>query len=372
MKLKISAVITAAIIILFSFSAFAEDKTEINEPNIKTDLSENEANTSTPSDTDESEETNDDKEPPKDEGQDNDESDDNIKKYEFFLNGAESASDVFNVQSYTVLDEEKYNMYGAERIMRRDGAIGEAWAIFEIPYISEIFASSCHLPLDAASMSFELSKDGVTWNEADLTVTVTEDENRWMRIDYSAENISGIKYVKVIWGEEANLQNWWNPYFLGLYANTEEPRETEIVIDGKDELYIPIYEPCEYTLSGRVLDQIGNDTDAAVTWVCDSESVEVSADGKVIISPDMTVGDTFTVRAESGDLFAEKSFTLCASMPADTDGDNIITQKDIDFIIENYGRTADEGNRLCDADKNGVIDIIDLAYAARYMISTED
>ncbi|MDO5311744.1 MAG: hypothetical protein Q4E94_07520, partial [Clostridia bacterium] len=172
--------------------------------------------------------------------------------------------------------------------------------------------------------------------------------------------------------EEANLQNWWNPYFLGLYANTEAPRETEIVIDGRDELYIPIYEPCEYTLCGRVLDQIGNDTDSAVTWVCESESVEVSADGKVIISPDMTVGDTFTVRAESGDLFAEKTFTLCASMPADTDGDNIITQKDIDFIIENYGRTADEGNRLCDVDKNGVIDIIDLAYAARYMTSSED
>lgn len=371
MKLKISVLLTVALVALLSFSAFAEDKTEINAVDINANFPENETNTSTSSDTDESEETNDDKEPTQDEEKDTNDAE-NTKKYEFFMNSAEAASDAFNVQSYTVLDEEKYNMYGAERIMRRDGAIGEAWAIFEIPYVSEIFASSCHLPSDAAPMSFELSKDGVTWIDADVTVTITEDENRWTKIDYSAENISGIKYVKVIWGEEANLQNWWNPYFLGLYANTEAPRETEIVIDSNDELYIPIYEPYEYTLCGRVLDQIGNDTDAAVTWVCESESVEVSADGKVIISSDMTVGDTFTVRAESGDLFAEKTFTLCASMPADTDGDNIITQKDIDFIIENYGMTADEGNRLCDADKNGVIDIIDLAYAARYMISAEN
>lgn len=372
MKLKINVLIMVTLVALLSLSAFADGETEINTVDINADFSESEANTSTPSDAYESDKNDNDKEPPKDEGQDNDESNDDAKKYDFFADKAELASDAFNVQSYTVLEEEKYNMYGAECIMRRDGAIGAAWAIFEIPYVSEIFASSCHLPSDVAPMSIELSKDGATWIDADAAINITENENRWTRIDYSAENISGIKYVKVIWGEEANLQNWWNPYFLGLYANTEAPREAEIVIDGKDELYIPIYEPYEYTLCGRVLDQIGNDIDAAVTWVCESESVEVSSDGKVIISPDMIVGDTFTVRAESGDLFAEKTFTLCESMPADTDGDNIITQRDIDFIIENYGRTSDDDNRLCDADKNGVIDIIDLAYAARYMTSAED
>ena len=62
-----------------------------------------------------------------------------------------------------------------------------------------------------------------------------------------------------------------------------------------------------------------------------------------------------------------KTVKLCAPMPGDTDGDGVITETDIEVIIENYGKEADLNNRLCDVDKNGKIDVIDLAYAARYV-----
>lgn len=57
---------------------------------------------------------------------------------------------------------------------------------------------------------------------------------------------------------------------------------------------------------------------------------------------------------------------MCGAQPGDADGDGVITDSDIDAIILNFGAEVTKDNRLCDADKNGKIDIIDLAYAARY------
>ncbi len=315
----------------------------------------------------------------------------------YLVSSLEQATEFFNVQDYTIEDSEKYSMHDFDTAMRRDNAIGEAWAIFEIPYISKFEATSLHLPEDVAPLKFELSKDGENWTAADVEVTEEPTDGRWTEVRYSASQIRGVRYVKIIWGEEENLQNWWNPYFIALTAQAANPYDAEIVIDTDENICIPMYDSQEYCLSGRVLDQIGLERDSEILWssVPDSsddsddsenseswgetgglddsqgtenpDAVTVNSDGTFTVSADMQPGTKFTVRAQCGELTAEKTFTLCAALPGDTDGDNIITQADIDFILENYGKAANAENRLCDVDKDGKIDIVDLCYAARYV-----
>ncbi|MBS6831942.1 MAG: hypothetical protein KH216_03790, partial [Clostridiales bacterium] len=141
------------------------------------------------------------------------------------------AVEYFNVQDYTIEDSEKQDMHGYDTALRRDRAIGEAWIVFEIPYIRELDARSLHLPGDVAPMKFEFSKDGKVWTAAEVNVAENSYDDRWTELIYSAEQISGVRYVKAIWGEEKNLQNWWNPYFIELSATFAEPFDYEIVID---------------------------------------------------------------------------------------------------------------------------------------------
>lgn len=280
------------------------------------------------------------------------------------------AVEYFNVQDYTIEDSEKQDMHGYDTALRRDRAIGEAWIVFEIPYIRELDARSLHLPGDVAPMKFEFSKDGKVWTAAEVNVAENSYDDRWTELIYSAEQISGVRYVKAIWGEEKNLQNWWNPYFIELSATFADPFDYEIVIDTDESIAIPRYDSREYILSGRVLDQIGLERENEIIWFNVSQNpdeISVSKDGKFTISSDMTDGITFTIQAYCSGLSTEKTFTLCAALPGDTDGDNIITQADIDFILENYGKAANAENRLCDVDKDGKIDIVDLCYAARYV-----
>ena len=97
----------------------------------------------------------------------------------YLVSSLEQATEFFNVQDYTIEDSEKYNMHDFDTAMRRDNAIGEAWAIFEIPYISKFEATSLHLPEDVAPMKFELSKDGEKWTAADVEVTEEPTDGRW-------------------------------------------------------------------------------------------------------------------------------------------------------------------------------------------------
>lgn len=296
-------------------------------------------------------------------------------EYSLSFDSVDLAADSQNVQNYITDDSEKELMYDAENIIRRDGAAGEAWVVFEIPYLAEFRAVSYHLASDVAPLSFEFSKDLEIWEAAEVEIDETVDPERWTRLEYTASDIEGVRYIRVSWGEEKNMGNWWNPYFGGLYANVGDARPCEIVIDTDENLQIPVYESRIYTITARMLDNIGLEFDGEITWsVMPNENsdsgIEISESGEVEITADMEDGMEFTVRAENTEsgLYAEKKFTLCAPMPGDTDGDNVITQTDIDEICSNYGKRVTADNRLCDADKNGVIDIIDLAYAARYMV----
>lgn len=304
-------------------------------------------------------------------GDDNDESD---KTSEFSwtadLSALDGSEESVNVQTYETDDNEAEIMYGAKNVLRRDGNAGEAHVVYEVRYLTEFAAVSYHLASDVAYFSFELSADGESWHTAETEAIETVESGKWTKVEYSASGLENVRYIKVVWGEERNTGNWWNPYFGGLFANVGEAIPAKVVINTEPNLRIPMYDSVKYILSAEVLDRLELRFEDEITWSLidsDDERLSLSSDGEIEIFADMTDGVVFTAKAEAAcGLYAECEFVLCAPMPGDTDGDNVITQTDIEFICENYNKAVTDDNRLCDVDKNGVIDIIDLAFAARY------
>ena len=301
-----------------------------------------------------------------------DDSESTEKIYEHKFLSVEDAYKSYNIQNYVPDDNEKQTIYDTENIMRRDGVSGEAYIIFEIPYVSEFKAISCHRQTDVAEFSFMTSKDGEEWETLEPEITEYIDENKWTRLEYVAENIKSAKYVKVIWGEEKESVHWWNPYFVGLFADSGEGIPERININIDDEISIPMYDSFCLELNAEILDQIDNTVEGEIIWTieeCVDEKIVISEENTIEIFSDMEDGLEIKIKAESQEygLSELKTVKLCAPMPGDTDGDGVITETDIEIIIENYGKEADLNNRLCDVDKNGKIDVIDLAYAARYV-----
>ena len=261
-------------------------------------------------------------------------------------------------------------MHNADKILRRNYEAGIAWIVFEVPYITDFKAVAYHYPQDIENMSYEVSKDGENWSVVDVTEEVFEFDGKWTRYEYTAENIEGARYIKVVWGEEAETNHWWTPYFEGLYVNMGEGVATEIVFEGDTNLQIPQYDSKKYDVSAKVVDQIGLEVDADIELSVTSsdERIAIDEDNKIEIFADMTEGTEIVVSAicEEYELSKEIILTLVPCLLGDANEDNKLTEDDAKLIIDNYGKTAEISNRLCDINKDGKINIIDLAYVLRY------
>lgn len=275
----------------------------------------------------------------------------------------------YNVQNYQIEDSEKQNMYDYETAMRRDEQVGEAWIIFETKHIIQLSAESLHLPEDVAPMKIMFSKDGENWTDSKIVPEIEPEDNRWTKVTYCSNDVEEVRFVKFIWGVENNLQNWWNPYFVGMSVKKGTPTVNKINITTDKNIVLPMYDTKDIQFEAVVKDQLDLEMGTYMFWEIistEDEKITISDEGKLTLSADMKPGMKFTVKLYVKSLEKEKTFVLCSPLPGDTDGDNIITDTDIEFILENYGKTADLQNRLCDVDKNGIIDIIDLCYAAKH------
>lgn len=275
----------------------------------------------------------------------------------------------FNIEDYTVLESEKEEMHNADQILRRNYEGGIAWIVFEVPYLTDFKAVAYHYPQDIENMSYEISKDGENWTEVSVTEEVFEFEGKWTRYEYTAENIEPARYIKVVWGEEAETNHWWTPYFEGLYVNVGEATPTEIMFESGEEIQIPAYDTKKVSISAKLVDQIGIEIEEEVLLSLVSatdERILLNENNEVEITSDMAEGTEFVIRAECGEISKERTFKLIGYLPGDSDGDNKLTDKDADEVIKNYGKKVTLDNRLCDINKDGKINIIDLAFVLRY------
>lgn len=290
----------------------------------------------------------------------------------------DNAADSQNVSLYEIPDDQREPFYDDFTTLQRSG-VGEAYVVYEIPYINSASVTTHHLANDLGDFAFAVSYDAEEWTDVEAEADTLEAEGKWTMVNYRLKNLSGMKYLKLIWPE---TQNWWTPLVSLMTADVDKPKAEKVVIESADVLEIPMYDSVVYPVDAYVADQMGKRMEFPVELkLKDStvEGLEITADGTVEISHEYPDGGSFTLVAsaevEGAPMTAEKTVTLKAALLGDLNGDLAVDRADLDLAVALYGRTQEEPgwqeNRLADINKDGKIDIIDIAYLAK-QVETED
>ncbi len=287
----------------------------------------------------------------------------------------ENTVEVYNIDIWQVEETELDTMYGDTHILRRSPNTNSAWIVYELPYISKLSFMTYDWPIHEGEVKVLLSKNGMDWIEGGMEITrlpAPENSNCWTKLLYEAADISGIRFVKLIWPEVNEAHNdWWNPYMGWIKGSFEESVPVCIKTEAPEKITIPRFESQSFQLAAELVDQIDNVIDAPVTWTSKSLPDGVSLTENILLIDSSCIADSVAeleVSAEcAGEIFSlSVIIKFDAPLIGDTDNDMKITQKDIDFVLDNYGVDEECENweeiRLADIDKNGLIDIIDISY----------
>lgn len=278
-----------------------------------------------------------------------------------------------NVYAYLIPDDGSRDAFYDDFTTFQRAADGKAEVVYSIPYadaaevISYFFAGE-----ELVDFKFEISADGNTWSEPKIICDYLEAQGKWTKASYRLTELNQTKYIKAIFPE---TQNWWTPLISKVSAVIGEPKPVKINIEGKNELIIPRYDFSEYQYIGFIADQIGEKFDSSVKFsVAESEieNLEISEDGIIIIYSDFKAGSTFKIKAENTDynLSTEIEVVLKAAVLGDIDGDGSVNENDVRIILTYFDKSEIEDKdwksfRDGDINKDGVIDIVDIAYVAK-------
>lgn len=278
-----------------------------------------------------------------------------------------------NVYAYLIPDDGSRDAFYDDFTTFQRAADGKAEVVYSIPYadaaevISYFFAGE-----ELVDFKFEVSSDGNTWNEPKIICDYLEAQGKWTKASYRLTELNQTKYIKAIFPE---TQNWWTPLISKVSAVIGEPKPVKINIEGKNELIIPRYDFSEYQYIGFIADQIGEKFDSSVKFsVAESEieNLEISEDGIIKIYSDFKAGSTFKIKAENTDynLSTEIEVVLKAAVLGDIDGDGTVNENDVRIILTYFDKSEIEDKdwknfRDGDINKDGVIDIVDIAYVAK-------
>ena len=287
----------------------------------------------------------------------------------------ENAIETYNIDVWKVEDNELETMYGDTHILRRKPNTNNAWIVYELPYINKLSFMIYGWPIHEGEIEVFLSKDGEEWIDGEMEVTripAPEDSNCWTKFLYEAEDITGIRYVKLIWpAVDESHNDWWNPYMGWIRGSFEESRPTNIKTEVPEEIILPRFESKSFQLKAELVDQIDKAIDIPVTWTAKSLPEGVSLTADILLIDSNCTGDDVAeleVSAEyNGEIFSLPVIVkFIAPVIGDTDSDMKITQSDVEFVLKYYGTDNECNNwneiRLADIDKNGLIDIIDISY----------
>ena len=278
-----------------------------------------------------------------------------------------------NVYAYLIPDDGSRDAFYDDFTTFQRAGDGEAEVIYSIPYsdeaeiISYFFAGE-----ELTDFKFEISSDGNTWSKPEVNCDYLESPGKWTKASYRLSELNQTKYIKAIFPE---TQNWWTPLIAKVSAVIGEAKPVKINIEGKNELIIPRYDFSEYQYIGFISDQIGEKFDGSVKFsIAESEigNLEISEDGVIKIYSDFKDGSKFKIKAENTDynLSTEIEVVLKAAVLGDVDGDGTVNENDVKIILTYFDKSELEDKdwksvRDGDINKDGVIDIVDIAYVAK-------
>ena len=137
-------------------------------------------------------------------------------EWESQCDSLKNAIETYNIDVWQVEDTELETMYGDTHILRRKPNTNNAWIVYELPYINKLSFMTYDWPIHEGEVEVFLSKDGEEWIDGEVEVTrisAPENSNCWTKLLYEAEDITGIRYVKLIWpAVDESHNDWWNPY----------------------------------------------------------------------------------------------------------------------------------------------------------------
>lgn len=278
-----------------------------------------------------------------------------------------------NVYAYLIPDDGSRDAFYDDFTTFQRAADGKAEVIYLIPYadeaeiISYFFAGE-----ELVDFKFEVSSDGNTWNEPKVNCDYLEAPGKWTKASYRLSELNQTKYIKVIFPE---TQNWWTPLIAKVSAVIGEPKPVKINIEGNNELMIPRYDFSEYQYLGFISDQIDDKFDGSVKFSIaesDIDNLEISENGIIKIYSDYKDNSKFKIKAENTDynLSTEIEVVLKAAVLGDVDGDGTVNENDVKIILTYFDKSelGDKDWKIFrdgDINKDGVIDIVDIAYVAK-------
>ena len=327
----------------------------------------------------------------------------------------EQATEVHNINVWKVEDYELPTMYEDPYVLRRTDNTLEAWVIFELPYIDSLEILGYFWPEHENEFSVFLSSDGETWEETTPIITRipdTEGKERWTKKKYQLFNLDKITHMKIVWPEvDASSNDWWNPYLGSIIATISQPRPDAIISYFPEEMQIPRFDTDSVTLSGAVVDQLGIAMENyPVSWTAEQPlpaGLLLSPEGMLTIDSSCNDGATLRVTGTAivpefkqqlvsvdqidmqgitawkwvptGNMVTletQKEIVFHAALLGDTDGNLQLDQVDLDFVCQHYGAQSTDKDwnsiRLADIDENQRIDIVDVAYFAKYSILKQE
>lgn len=297
----------------------------------------------------------------------------NIILYDFdTLEGAQIVK-TENLSLYEIPESDRGAFYDDFSTLQRTGA-GESYIEFSFSAACEFYVQTYHWQDEIDGFKFYISDDGETWTEEAPDESMDAPDGKWATIEYNLE-ITDRTSLRVYWPENST---WWTP-IMSKAKIIYQAVPTTVEVDYPDNIEIPRYDNNSYTLSAKVKDQFSAEMDFDVEFSI-SEAVGVSLnDNTLMISADTADGTTCIIKAEYTDgdvaIVAEKTYVLDKALLGDTNGDGIIEKKDLDAVCKAFEVTDDSEKwmdiRLCDIDKNGIINILDIAYIAKNITEVE-
>ena len=268
-------------------------------------------------------------------------------------------------------------MHDDKYVLRRSDKAYDSWLVYEIPYVKSLNAVIYTWAKNESELYLYTSSDGESWTECEFDADIQREADRWSKIVFSNNALYGVRYVKLVFPSvDAELDDWWNPYLGEVSAGIGSAEAVSVKTDVPSELTVPRYDSTVYTLKADVIDQLGEVMDIPVRWSAESlpEGVQLTETGELTVASGAAEGAeiVLTAAAESDGLTetlsTELKIRLRASLTGDTNSDLKIDNDDLDFALQNYGKTLNDSGwneiRLADIDGNGIIDIIDLSYIA--------
>ena len=294
-------------------------------------------------------------------------------EYDFYDDMADS-SKMLETSDNVVFSEIPENQYGEfyddYTIVQRMGK-GEEYIIYDLPYwtYAEITAYFYNGE-EINHFIFSASSDGKAYTEIECEPDVISEDGKWHKVTYKIPKAEkSQRYLKISWQNlsDTDFSNWGQS--LGdIKVKNEASEIYEIKYLSALRFALPDSGETVYTLETEVCDQMGAFLEETVLWhTADVPgTLKLDENGILTVYSDSEADSEyeFTAYIEGSEINLTVTLAFMHFKPGDVNSDFEITIDDLKAAGGFYLRplSDDEGIIRGDINKNGIIDIYDLAY----------